>query len=675
MKMMSRQRGVVLLLILLSVMAIGGAALLITMGNSISQQSRIVPETIEKLDMLQGARLALLGYSIGVNAGGTRPGQMPRPDHASDGNYDGQADDVCISSTDPSAVTVLSGTAMNTQNLRCVGRLPWKSLGLNLAEVGAQDSIGAIPWYVVSQNLADADFCMKILNPGTIAMPSTSSFVCPVSDRPAWPWLKVCDSKGRVISDRVAIVLIAPGVPIQTEGRMQTRLTLSTDPRNFLDAVPAPSGWAELPIAQRCSSFDNANLSNEFIMADISASFNDRISYITIDELMEYAERRVVGEVREAIIAYRNSTGGYPWLASLGPTGTANTATLAVPGTLSGLVPFYPKKSTFKFLTEVSWSLSGDATADTLSGSATASPTFFCYDGYYQCRLRTVAASPSAIPRTITSALLRVNSIATPTVSCLYSYSTTTPSYANKVDCDEVLNYETTTSVSYTVQRRACLFQYVFCSGGYTSIGQYAGTQRQLTSVDFGVTQGSGIPTFTQAGVSTTSNRVIVSAAAQPYFLGGSIVRMSHSWRPQLVGSAPFDISGGPFLAWNGSVGGNGVITIRTRAHPELPSWYESERWYEFLYAAISPDASPSSGVSSNCSANCFSAGSKSNLDAVVISAGATLVSQDRILLPAPVTSNFLESKNSTGVTTRLFEDVQMRKNSSYADTVATIPR
>ena len=673
MRLISRQRGVVLMLVLLSMLMVGGTVFLIAIGNSANQQSRTTPETLEKLDVLKNARDALLGYSIALNAGGSRPGQMPRPDHANDGNYDGNADDVCMTSADLTGATILSGAGMSVTNLRCVGRLPWNTLSVQLPDTSAQDSTGVVPWYVVSQNLADFSFCMKVLNPTTAAGAVTTFAGCPVTAGPAWPWIKVCDASGKVISDRVAIVLIAPGVPIQTEGRMQARPAISADPRNFMDAVPTPTGWASLPAASRCNTFDNGNLSNEFIMADVSVSFNDRLTYITIDELMESVERRVATDAREAMITYKTLVGTYPWLAPLvNPAAQtqANTSTpaafavnsnLALAGTMSGLLPFQSNNQEMRFMTELTWNVV-TSTADTTNPTGTLSTTqssFSCYAGTYTCRIR-LTGSISAIPRTITATeftALRTASIATPSVACRYSQN-------SAINCEPFVY--STQIVSYVVQRRASSLL------PWTTLpGSYSGTRtRRITIAPISAT-----PTFTPDSSAILARRRLSAAV-------NVALDVTDRWVPTTAGVAPFDLLTGAIDTDAGSkrtgtmaTSGLSTATVsQIRVSPVLPDWYFSERWYEFMYAAISPDSAPSAaGVSANCSANCLAAGARTGFDVIVLSAGKAIGTQSRT--PTPTISDFLEAPNATGASTRMFADVSKKRDSTYADTVATIPR
>ena len=679
-----RQRGVILLLIVLSMLAILGVMFLGTLGQSASQRAQV--QQVSGAQTLVAAKQALIGYAVSrvLPATNGRIGRLPQPDTlGTNGKYDGVSDSTsCLDGNAANGMPALSlSPATQVANLRCLGRLPWSDLGLSIDGASDRDVLGLVPWYAVSPNFADPTpgngECVTILNAVTMAG-SPTSFTCPTSTGPAWPWMKVCDNTGRIVSSRVAFVVILPGEAITTTGRDQLRTTTATgsnpngygNPSDFLDALPTPTGWSSLAASERCNTFDNANLSGEFIVADRSSVFNDQVIYVTVDELMVEVEKRVAASVREALIAYKSSTGGYPWLATLANPTAISTATLAVPGTLSGFVPFAtpPSETSQKFLTELGWRITTTGGADNYATPTTSSPTFFCYSGTYQCRLRTTANA--AIPRTITTAAfgaLKISSIPAPAANCSYTFDMTTKT----VNCD-LYTYSQPTSVSYRVDRRPCSTAYSAgtCSGTRVFIANYIGTQTRSISVGFSPIQGSGSPSIVAATASTTASRTVTSNPITLDF----ILATQDSWVPSGVGVAPFDVSSGPFLPWAANTLGTGTVALTFRVLPELPSWYFTQKWYEQVYGAISADSTPASGTSVSCSSNCFSSGARSGLDVIIISAGPQIASQNRYVA-TPLISDFLEAPNSTGVSTRAFAASTASRTTTYADVVTTFPR
>ncbi len=668
----SGQRGFVLILVVLTMMLILGTVLLVGVAGSTNQNAVVIGKNISSDQKLALYRDALIGVAVGFVSSTSRPGILPTPDT----NYDGQSElSSCLDGTNPNGTTVLANAAAQSPNLRCLGKLPWKTIGIAIESVDASDVTGIVPWYAVSENLTKVTTCMQFLNPGTVTG-ATTIFSCPATTGPAWPWLKVCDSTGRILSDRVAVVLIMPGPPLVTTGRAQSRASSPSlpIPGDYLDAIPTPAGWSALPAAQRCSTFDNAGLTGEFILADQSNTFNDRLTYITVDELFEKVELRVANEVREALIRYKNASvtataplGSYPWMAPVGNPVTPTTSTLAQPGLAAGLIPFStystPLASEQKFLTEADWDLQLSTGGDAISAAVTANVRFLCYGGAYQCRLRTLAlANPSSAATVFNAPGLRTSSLTTPSLKCSYSFNAP----VKQLNCDLHTNPPQLTTVSYVVQRRPC------CTGGYTTVGTYTGTQTRTVTLNFtNVVQSSVVP-FLDASASATVRRTIKTNSS---FAQSAMVDVSDQWTPSVIGVAPFDSAGGPWTTGTATTGGNGVATIsKVRVLPELPSWYFNEKWYEYMYAAISPDSVPTTGNSATCSVNCLVAGVRMGLDVVVISAGSMLAGQARYSA-SPNVTDFLEGNNATGATTKIFASPDQKHSSTYADTVTTIPR
>ena len=173
-KIQARQRGVALLLMLLVVLMIGGtfgvrALNLSTFSGGI--------ENRETSKILAQSKEALLAWSQAVDptsSGGhraIRPGALPYPDVYGTGisvgpiAYDGMQDLGCIPRTWTVALSqnlvAPSTTPPIPTNLRCIGKLPWRLLGLDLNQDGTPDSAGFVPWYAVSANLIDHSYASE----------------------------------------------------------------------------------------------------------------------------------------------------------------------------------------------------------------------------------------------------------------------------------------------------------------------------------------------------------------------------------------------------------------------------------------------------------------------------------------------------------------------------------
>jgi hypothetical protein len=143
----------------------------------------------------------------------------------------------------------------------------------------------------------------------------------------AHPWIVVRDADGRAITEPgtgmplpVAAIIIAPGAAL--EG--QDRSGAAPAPQDYLDSITIGATTYDNSDADGCPDavmppceFPSAG--EEFIVhpaAGSVATFNDRLVYITVDELMRTVEKRVLGEVAIALNRYRSAHGAYPWLAS-----------------------------------------------------------------------------------------------------------------------------------------------------------------------------------------------------------------------------------------------------------------------------------------------------------------------------------------------------------------------
>ena len=636
--------GFVLLLIVLTLLAVGAAVLLTGIGTGLERSSAQSATIAQRLLI---SRDALVGYAIGAFGGGARPGQLPSPDTLQNSNYDGMAEVGCLNGVAVNGLPALSGAAAKTANLRCIGRLPWKTLGLQLESVDEFDALGLVPWYAVSANLADPNFCLQYLNSGTVAQPPVG-FVCPSASAPPFPWLKVCDESGRLLSDRVAFVVIYPGAPIATQGRTQSRAgTPRPQPADFLDAIPVPLGWSALPVNQRCTTYDNAALNNEFVTASTTANFNDRLVYVTIDELMGEVEKRVAVELREAVRNFQHTRLAYPWLVPLKDP-TSPTINVAVPNTLAGFVPFHTTDPSNSFLSELGWTIpTGESTLPVSS-----SPTFPC--GTFTCRLRAIANAPIT------------NTVAVGAVDARTTDNITSPI----ATCNWTSNGNLEAKCTYTfppvpLGSQTYLRQRSDPGPVWTDVGPIFGNNTRTVKADFFMIGTVGAPTPATA---TSVFQRSVSAS-------GSTLGMV-SITDTFVDTAGTIST--PVTVGFRETSGSGLTTVRgIRAYPIMPNWYFAEKWNQYSFAALSPDVSPVAGAV-NCSANCFEAGPRKSLDAIIATTGAPFAGQNRNQ-PTPPLNAFLEDVNATGLTTGpttygKFNAVGTPKTLIYNDAIATLP-
>lgn len=312
------------MLLVMMVVAVSASFLLLRSFNSANSQiQRDAANTL----ILAQAKDALLAYALTPR--GAALGQLPYPDlldihDESPTNFDGLADVHCYDTT--SYVSLNLGVAN-----RCFGRLPWKTLGMQApseSAVNEADPFGEMPWYAVSANLLEPCIANK-LNPQFLnwTYPAVPIYRCNIANQLPHPWLTVRDAHGNVVSNRVAFVLILPRQRMGTQTRIGVPLGL---PRNYLEPVT---------VASTCTSpcvpgtYDNGsfNPGNQFIVGeDVSRvngnnlnythpyQFNDRVLYVTIDELMGLMQKRALQEARLKLLQFRTAQNYFPYAANLG---------------------------------------------------------------------------------------------------------------------------------------------------------------------------------------------------------------------------------------------------------------------------------------------------------------------------------------------------------------------
>ena len=356
-----KQRGIALLLSFVVLILAAGYVL----TSYLSPTSVKLARDKEYAEILNSARDTLISAAVSASGVAEGPGNLSAPDVVADTaatkNYNGDSETGCFDQSKPNGLPLTTSGA----NVRCLGRLPWRTFGLSSPSSGENDVIGTMPWYAISGNLA-FQACLKYFNSEILAF-SYTGFICPTATSLPYPWLTVRDGRGVVLSNRVAAVIIVPGPAINSQSRPPPPNLAG--PNQYLDAatVTVTTVTAECPGPPCTLTFSNADLDNDFIQADPSATFNDRLIYITIDELMAKIEDRAGQEIRASVQRFHDQYGSYPWLAPHGdPSVSANYA--AAIGTRVGLIPFHKKDQ--PFVTDFSWRIS-NGTLDTF-GTVTA---------------------------------------------------------------------------------------------------------------------------------------------------------------------------------------------------------------------------------------------------------------------------------------------------------------
>ena len=365
-----RQRGVVLLVIMLVTITFGGYFGVRALNATVARSGMSDHEVDQ---ILAQSKSALLAWSIttdenlesltgtvapplGVRA--FRPGNLPYPDLATAASNampsDGYSDRGCARTTwigigtlrPVTDTTVL--TAAQRTTLRCFGRLPIKTIGLgHLANGDTSDSPGRWPWYIVSANLVAINFFCPARLDSTITGSGLLTGVtnCGDDNTPTvpFPWITILDPLGRTVSTRGAAVIIVPG-PVTTRqpGNLTQVRSATALPNAFLDTVENPlcpggrcdngsmnqsPGMTFIQCAKASTTVGDTNFS-------VNYACNDRLTYITIDELFSFVARRIERDFVRCLKEYeKNNPGKYPWAALPG----SPSSVLA--GTTSGSFP------------------------------------------------------------------------------------------------------------------------------------------------------------------------------------------------------------------------------------------------------------------------------------------------------------------------------------------------
>ncbi len=298
-----RQKGAVLILMAFII----GLGVLAYLLNAFDPARLRLEQDKKTMQTLNEAKQALIAWVVSHP---TYPGQFPYPDRREvvSPNYDGKSD--CPPSNTaflPSSYELLIGQLpIAGQDLPCVDYL--QGLGEDF-----RDAQGNRLWYAVSRNLvhhyeflsADPD-SNPIINPSIVGSHS-------------YPWLKILDRNGQLISVRVAVVIIAPGNALAGQNRTGIAPTVT----QFLDTFQIGS-----------STFSNTNYDSadeDFVIGQDSRDvseldtsvvkpyyFNDKLVFITIDELMSALNNRANVEASNLLNKYRNKNTQFPYAAALG---------------------------------------------------------------------------------------------------------------------------------------------------------------------------------------------------------------------------------------------------------------------------------------------------------------------------------------------------------------------
>lgn len=636
-------RGFVFLLIMLTILAIAGIVFLnSTAQNALSTQNQLRRDQLST-GLLIAAKNALLGRLMSPANNTLRPGILPAPDSLANGTYDGKSDTQCLGNS----LNGLPGVGANSLVKRCIGKVPWLTLSLDLANPAVEDPLGQVPWMAISANLApDEVTCLPVFNSdvANLTSPVTPSCAGVPGVQPTalpHPWLKVFDEAGNLLSDKVAIVLILPGAPIQTETRSQNRTPSSPgNPSDYLDSINLPLGCLV-----GCTLFDNANLTNQFVMIKpgtrypsdapnvakrgAAVPFNDTLIYLTIDEVMPYAERRVVGQMALALRDLKANSSfsahPYPWLASTNTLPTATTSLVPQAGIYYGHFPFMTDSAAganSDYATDFDWSITGliDGTLPTCVRINSAPNV------YIKPTLLNSLTPPLATPNL-------ANGAATSNVGQCRWKGIGNVSCALQAGKNITTNFPVTMT---TYSNNTCT-----TATGATTLS----IARAITALQIDATCRTAPPvapviSYVSASASDVHRwkwacGIVANTSAASIDVTDTISNIATSWNRL------------PLSTSTSSLGTPTQITVdRMMYHPIMPAWFHENLWYQTAFAAVAPSAAAANTSPCGSGINFLTTGGVTKVEAITAVAGKNLTTNIR---PSSLITDYFEGNNALG--------------------------
>lgn len=646
------QLGLTFVLILVALLGIGG--LLLFAGLSATTIQRATERSDAEHKTLEHAKQALLGYLLRATDGGRgyRLGNFLTPDVMNSAHtsiqYDGKTDEKwCLSATSSGfpAISILTDT--KAPNQRCLGKVPWQNLGLDLSTTETNDPFGQVPWMAISANLNTWDTCLARLNSDLANWTVDSSAACPASGNTVpYPWLTVVDQNSNVLSNRVALVLIMPGTPIQTGSRTQLRTPANPGgPRDYLDTVSLPLGC----VSSCVGVFDNAGLMNTFVQIPrgirIPATaedtskigqpipFNDELIYLTVDDIIKVLEERVTSEMATAVRKFKADTGSYPWAADFISPNNAD-AFLSKPTKLVGLLPFFvgeaggtPPGGYPTFPTRLDWTVAG-----------LPNPSL------RDCQQ--VQSGPARWINTlqgITSAVGAAGSLDATTTKCTWKGR-------GGLSCDGTIP-PTTLSRQYAAYKNK-----PDCNNDKNGVNTNFSLDR---SISVAISSTCRAPTVQFTPASATD------VARWDWACDKQIAASTFNIEVKDVFSTSPGATGAHLFA-----GGTLNVAARNmRYQPPMPYWFYENDWYKTAFYALPRAAA--SGASADCgAAGTLTLGTRTINTPIVQLAGRNLTGNTR---PSSLLTDYLESANATGVTDCKFEDSGKKITNTYNDQIRIV--
>lgn len=259
------QRGLGLLIILI----VGGVLGVVIVGSAIVDRAAADARERSTRDALARAKEALIAYASarmddGLGNVPDTPGHLP-----------------CPAIAPPAPPNFPEGSSAGTcgdANDTAVGRLPWRTMGIP----PPRDGTGECLWYAVSGRFKQNPRGSEIFNWDTEGQ------------------IRVVNSDGSLVADKVAAVIMAPGTPrdqTRTPGLNAVICAGSHNPADYLEPAPRGPAYGASNHTMADSNPANQPALSTLIAGGIDPAtkeelVNDRLAIITTDEIVAAYQRR-----------------------------------------------------------------------------------------------------------------------------------------------------------------------------------------------------------------------------------------------------------------------------------------------------------------------------------------------------------------------------------------------
>ena len=277
------------------------ASYFIANGMSRTQAEVNIERDRHTLQALQEAKSALIAYA--ASRAWTIPDDSAHPENDQPGALPCPA--LIVADDDTNATYGFAGTsctASPSNPSTRIGLFPWKTIGTSKLS----DASGTVLWYALSANFRK-DSSTITVNGNPINKTIINS------DTPGS--LNVNDVSGNTIASNVVAVIIAPGVALNRQNR----------------SPPSVAAYLESTAATVANP--NATLTDTFVTAQSSETYNDRLVVVTQADLMAVVEpavaARIERDIKPYLQTYLTQWGAFPFpavFASPNP-GTSGTST------------------------------------------------------------------------------------------------------------------------------------------------------------------------------------------------------------------------------------------------------------------------------------------------------------------------------------------------------------